>query len=143
VTVDAQGAERRVGRAPVLDGAPPGPPEETPEARAALRKLAKDLRERGWRPLRARGVDFGERQWYARRFRWPTEAEMQPGVADGDAPDRERAGHPGGAPRAIGLGPVRRPSALRRLPASRPAPARSCMTGEPTPARRRRRVART
>jgi hypothetical protein len=98
VTVDAQGAERRVGRSPVLAGAPPGPPEETPEARAALRQLAKDVRERGWRPLRARGVDFGERQWYARRFRWPTEAEMQPGAADGDAPDRESAGHPGGAP---------------------------------------------
>jgi hypothetical protein len=98
VTVDAQGAEQRVGRSPVLEGAPPGPPEETPEARAALRRLAKDVRERGWRPLRARGLDFGERQWYARRFRWPTEAESQADVPDGDAPDRERAGHPGGAP---------------------------------------------
>jgi MYXO-CTERM domain-containing protein len=98
VSVDADGIEHMLARSARLEEAGPAPPDETPDARAALRKLAKDLRERGWRPLRARGVDFGERQWYARRFRWPTEAETQRGVAEGDAPDREGAGHPGGEP---------------------------------------------
>ena len=98
VSVDADGIEHMLASSARLEEARRAPPDETPEARAALRKLAKDLRERGWRPLRARGVDFGERQWYARRFRWPTEAETQRGVADGDAPDREGAGHPGGVP---------------------------------------------
>ena len=56
VTVDAEGAEKRLGRSPVVDWAHAGPPEETPEAQAALRQVVKDLRARGWRPLRARGV---------------------------------------------------------------------------------------
>jgi hypothetical protein len=98
VSVDADGSEHMLARSARLEEAGPAPPDETPDARAALRKLAKDLRERGWRPLRARGVDLGERQWYARRFRWPTEAERQWGVAEGDAPDREGAEHLGGTP---------------------------------------------
>jgi hypothetical protein len=98
VSVDADGIEHMLASSARLEEAGPAPPDETPEARAALRKLAKDLRGRGWRRLRARGVDFGERQWYARRFRWPTEAETQRGVANGDAPHREGAEHPGGTP---------------------------------------------
>jgi hypothetical protein len=81
--IDTDGAPYRLGRSPRVDWpGPGGPPEDSPEARAALRTLAKDLRERGWRPLRARGVDFDERRWYARRFRWPTEAEAEAGPAD-------------------------------------------------------------
>jgi hypothetical protein len=93
-TVDADGAEQRLGRSPVVDWHGPGPPEETPEARAALRRLAKDVRERGWRPLRARGIDFDERQWYARRFRWPTEAEIEAARGGEGAPSPEVAVRP-------------------------------------------------
>jgi hypothetical protein len=88
-TADADGAEHRLGRSPGVAWDAPGPPEETPEARAALRHLAKDLRERGWRPLRARGIDFDERQWYARRFRWPTEAEIDAARGGEGAASRE------------------------------------------------------
>jgi LPXTG-motif cell wall-anchored protein len=92
VRIDTDGAEHRVGRSPRVDCDGLGPPGETPEARAALRQLVKDLRRGGWRPLRARGIDFGERRWYARRFRWPTEAEVL--AANPDRP-REVAGRPG------------------------------------------------
>jgi hypothetical protein len=95
VRIDSDGVEHRVGRSPRVDCDEPGPPGETPEARAALRQLVKDLRRGGWRPLRARGTDFDERRWYARRFRWPTEAEVLAGNTDaGDRP-REVAGRPG------------------------------------------------
>ena len=97
MTVDAEGAEKRLGRSPVVDWAQPGPPEETPEAQAALRQLVKDLRARGWRPLRARGVDFDERQWYARRFRRPTEAELEPQQPAGETPSPEVTARPGDA----------------------------------------------
>jgi hypothetical protein len=92
--IDDDGSQRRLARSAVVDWDQPGPPEETPEARAAIRRLTKDLRERGWRPLRARGIDSGERRWYARRFRWPTEAEAQPGGTGGDMSDQEIAGRP-------------------------------------------------
>jgi hypothetical protein len=92
VRIDTDGAEHRVGRSPRVDCDGLGPPGETPEARAALRQLVKDLRRGGWRPLRARGIDFDERRWYARRFRWPTEAEVL--AANPDRP-REVAGRPG------------------------------------------------
>jgi len=96
VRIDPDGAEHRIGRSPRVDCDEPAPPGETPEARAALRQLVKDLRQGGWRPLRARGIDFEERRWYARRFRWPTEAEVLAG--DPDASDRrqEVGGRPGG-----------------------------------------------
>jgi hypothetical protein len=97
VTVDAEGAEKRLGRSPVVDWAQPGPPEETPEAQAALRQVVKDLRARGWRPLRARGLDFDERQWYARRFRRPTEAELEPRPPVGETPSPEVTARPGDA----------------------------------------------
>jgi hypothetical protein len=94
VTVDAEGAEKRLGRSPVVDWARPGPPEETPEAQEALRQLVKDVRARGWRPLRARGLDFEERQWYARRFR-RTEAEFEPQQPAGEIPSPEVTARPG------------------------------------------------
>jgi hypothetical protein len=96
VRIDPDGAEHRIGRSPRVDCDEPAPPGETPEASAALRQLVKHLRHGGWRPLRARGIDFEERRWYARRFRWPTEAEVVAG--DPDASDRrqEVGGRPGG-----------------------------------------------
>jgi MYXO-CTERM domain-containing protein len=93
VLVDADGIEHMLMRSPRLDEAGPAPPDETPEARAALRQLAKQLRERGWRPLRAKGIDFDERRWYARRFRWPTEEELaEAGRADVREIDEEVSG---------------------------------------------------
>jgi hypothetical protein len=97
VTVDTEGTRQRLGRSPVIDWAHPGPPEETPEAQAALRQLVKDLRARGWRPLRARGLDFDERQWYARRFRRPTEAELEPEQPAAETPGPEVTARPGDA----------------------------------------------
>jgi hypothetical protein len=76
VTTDSQGVERRLANSPPFEWPHLSPPpEESREAQAALRELAKELREKGWRPLRAKGFDFDERRWYARRFRWPTQAE--------------------------------------------------------------------
>jgi hypothetical protein len=95
VRIDTDGAEHRVGRSPRVECDGLGPPGETPEARAALRQLVKDLRRGGWRPLRARGIDFDERRWYARRFRWPTEAEVLAANADAGGRPREVAGRPG------------------------------------------------
>src|SRR4051794_13250637 len=96
VIVETDGTRKRLGRSPVVDWAHPGPPEESPEAQAALRQLVKDLRARGWRPLRARGLDFDERQWYARRFRRPTEAELEP-QQPAETPGPEVTARPGGA----------------------------------------------
>jgi hypothetical protein len=89
VTTDPDGTERGIARSPRVDWTGSSPPEQEPEFEAALKVLSKQVRDLGWRPLRAKGVDFDERRWYARRFRWPTEAE-------GDRP-------PGGdAPRQVG-----------------------------------------
>jgi hypothetical protein len=86
VSVDSNGIEHMIAKSPRLEEAGPAPPHETPEARVALRQLAKNLRDRGWRPLRTKGTDFDERRWYARRFRWPTEEELaeagQPDVSE-------------------------------------------------------------
>jgi hypothetical protein len=88
-TTDAQGHERRLVESPPLA---PGdaPPEDSREAQAAIRQLAKELRQRGWRPLRAKGFDFDERRWYARRFRWPTEAEQEAGAGEATRPAQKR-----------------------------------------------------
>jgi hypothetical protein len=98
VTAGADGVKHRVVRSSRVEWGEPTAPEETREAQAALRQLAKELRDRGWRPLRAKGIDFDERQWYARRFRWPTEAEAQKPV-DGaqyhEAAERSRGEHGG------------------------------------------------
>jgi hypothetical protein len=96
VRIDPDGVERRIGRSPRVDCDESVPPAETPEARAALRQLVKDLRQAGCRPLRARGIDFNERRWYARRFRWPTEAEVLAGDPDASDRTQEVAGPSGG-----------------------------------------------
>jgi hypothetical protein len=77
VATEPDGSERPVARSPNVDWVGPSPPEQGPELESALRVLSKQLRELGWRPLRARGFDYDERRWYARRFRWPTETEAQ------------------------------------------------------------------
>jgi hypothetical protein len=89
VTTGPDGAERGIARSPGVDWAGPAPPEQEPELEAALRVLSKQVRDLGWRPLRAKGFDFDERRWYARRFRWPTEAEAE---RSGGEPTRPRAG---------------------------------------------------
>jgi hypothetical protein len=90
VTTEADGTERVIARSPRVDAHGPEPPEQEPELEAALKVLSKQVRDLGWRPLRARGVDFDERRWYARRFRWPTEADTQDG---GEAPPRRAGVH--------------------------------------------------
>jgi hypothetical protein len=91
VANDPDGTERGIARSPRVDWTGSSPPEQEPEFEAALKVLSKQVRDLGWRPLRARGVDFDERRWYARRFRWPTEAEAQQPTS-GDAPGREQVG---------------------------------------------------
>jgi hypothetical protein len=87
-TTDPDGTERGIARSPSVDWNGSSPPEQEPEFEAALKVLSKQVRDLGWRPLRARGVDFDERRWYARRFRWPTEAEGERPTG-GDAPRRQ------------------------------------------------------
>jgi hypothetical protein len=91
VTTDPDGTEREIARSPRVDWNGSAPPDQEPEFEAAVKVLSKQVRDLGWRPLRARGVDFDERRWYARRFRWPTEAEGQRPTG-GDAPGREQVG---------------------------------------------------
>jgi hypothetical protein len=87
VTTDASGVERTVATSPRVEWHRATPPEQNPEAQAALRQLSKTLRDKGWRPMRAKGKDFDEPQWYARRFRGPE------APAHGDSPGpTERGG---------------------------------------------------
>jgi hypothetical protein len=88
VTTDPDGTERGIARSPRVDWTGSSPPEQEPEFEAALKVLSKQVRDLGWRPLRAKGVDFDERRWYARRFQWPTEAEGEQPTG-GDAPRRQ------------------------------------------------------
>jgi hypothetical protein len=69
VTIDADGVDRTVATSRRVEWRGATPPEESPETRAALRQLSKILRDSGWRPMRAKGRDFNEERWYARRFR--------------------------------------------------------------------------
>jgi hypothetical protein len=78
--IDADGVERTLATSPRLDWRGRSPPEQSREAQAALRQLAKQLRDKGWRPMRAKGRDFGEQQWYARRFRPPEPAAEDNGT---------------------------------------------------------------
>jgi hypothetical protein len=74
-TTDVNGVEHRLAWSPPIEWRESGPPDEdSREARAAVRVLAKDLRDKGWRPMRAKGDDFDEQRWYARRFRFPVAA---------------------------------------------------------------------
>jgi hypothetical protein len=84
-TVDADGVEHRLASSPPIASPVASPPEQTPDAERALRQLAKELRERGWKPLRAKGTDFDEPQWYARRFKRPPPETHAEG-AEGGAP---------------------------------------------------------
>jgi hypothetical protein len=96
VTTDVNGVEHRLAWSPPIEWREPGPPDEdSREARAALRVLAKDLRDKGWRPMRAKGDDFDEQRWYARRFRFPVAA------GDDDVAPWQH-GPPAGASRAHG-----------------------------------------
>jgi hypothetical protein len=81
VTTDADGVERTLATSPHVDWRPATPPEQSVDAQAALRNLAKILSDSGWRPMRAKGRDFNEPQWYARRFRHPE----APATDDGPA----------------------------------------------------------
>jgi hypothetical protein len=106
VTTDADGNERRIARSPQFEWRGPSPPEQSAEAEGALRQLAKELRDKGWRPLRAKGIDFDERQWYARRFRWPAE-DADTDAGRGTTPPRQQAsGRPARSPLegAVGKG---------------------------------------
>jgi hypothetical protein len=87
VTIDAAGVERTLATSPRLDWRGPSPPEQSREAQAALRQLAKQLRDDGWRPMRAKARDFNEQQWYARRFRRPEPASED---TSSDASERRR-----------------------------------------------------
>jgi len=72
VTTDADGVDHRLAWSPPFEWDEDGPPDEdSREARAAMRVLGKELRDKGWKPMRAKGDDFGESRWYARRFRFP------------------------------------------------------------------------
>ncbi|HEY7622819.1 MAG TPA: hypothetical protein VH834_23805 [Solirubrobacteraceae bacterium] len=79
VTTGRDGLEQMVASSPPVGWRGPGPPEDTPETRWAIQQLARDLLEGDWRPLRTKGIDFDERRWYARRFRRPTEEEVEAG----------------------------------------------------------------
>jgi hypothetical protein len=71
-TTDVNGVEHRLAWSPPIEWRQPGPPDEdSREGRAAVRVLSKELRDKGWRPMRAKGDDFDEARWYARRFRFP------------------------------------------------------------------------
>jgi hypothetical protein len=88
VTTEAAGVEHRLARSPRVDWPGQSPPgADSREAQAALRVLSKKLRDEGWRPMRAKGQDFGAPQWYARRFRLPlAEGADEPARRlDGDA----------------------------------------------------------
>jgi len=71
VTIDDDGIEHTLATSPRIDWQAPTPPEQTLEAEVAVRRLAKTLREQGWKPMRTKGKDYNQPQWYTRRFRYP------------------------------------------------------------------------
>ena len=95
VIIDVDGVERTLATSPPVEWREPGPPDESPEARAALRQLSKTVRESGWRPLRAKGRDFDEQRWYARRFRPNTESADDTSAATDDHRPRPSGGGTG------------------------------------------------
>ena len=83
VMTDGDGVGRTVATSPQVEWRASTPPEPTREAQAALRRLSRTLRDDGWRPMRMKGKDFDEPQWYARRFRYPeASAQSDRSVAD-------------------------------------------------------------
>jgi hypothetical protein len=73
VTTDPDGVDRTLATSQRVEWRTAGPPAQNAETEAAVRQLAKTLRDNGWRPMRTKGKDFDEPQWYARRFRLPEE----------------------------------------------------------------------
>jgi hypothetical protein len=92
VMAEADGVERTVATSPTVQWRAATPPEQSPEAQAALRQLSKTLRDGGWRAMRTKGKDFNEPQWYARRFRLPVPAADGPTA--GDDPGASTTGQP-------------------------------------------------
>jgi hypothetical protein len=92
MTTDADGVEHRLASSPPIASPGASPPEQTAEAQRALRQLAKELRDRGWKPLRAKGTDFDEPQWYARRFKRPPSDTRNDGAEGTAAPTAARPG---------------------------------------------------
>lgn len=92
VATDEGGIEHELARSLRFDWhGPQPPPSDHRPAQSALRVLAKDLREKGWRPMRNKGTDLDAPRWYARRFRFP--------VVDGeDEQTAWGAGAPGAQP---------------------------------------------
>src|SRR4051812_32288829 len=78
VMIDDDGNEHTLATSPSVKWLAPTPPEQTLEAEVAVRRLAKTLRESGWRPMRTKGKDYNQPQWYTRRFRYPV------ALAEGD-----------------------------------------------------------
>jgi hypothetical protein len=93
---DRDGVEHMIASSPPVAWRGTGPPPDTPGTRWALERLARDLLERDWRPLRDKGIDFDERQWYSQRFRRPTEEELAPAAEDFGDDGRQVAGQQGG-----------------------------------------------
>jgi hypothetical protein len=83
VTTDADGMERTLATSQRVEWRRAGPPAQTAETQAAVRQLAKTLRDSGWRPMRTKGKEFNEPQWYARRFRLPEPPAERDGLAVG------------------------------------------------------------
>jgi hypothetical protein len=83
VTTDADGGERTLATSQGVEWRTAGPPAQNAETEAAVRQLAKTLRDNGWRPMRTKGNDFNEPQWYARRFRLPEAPAQKDGLAVG------------------------------------------------------------
>jgi hypothetical protein len=95
MTTDDDGVDHTIATSPRVEWRAPTPPEQSPEAEAALRRLAKTLRDNGWRPMRAKGKDFDEPQWYARRFRYqeaPAKADRSGASGRGASASRPPAG---------------------------------------------------
>jgi hypothetical protein len=70
------------------------PPPRTPEARAALHKLIRQLEAAGWRSVHGHGRQHGELRWYARRFLPPADWRQPRNTRDAPTDDarlRQRA----------------------------------------------------
>jgi hypothetical protein len=63
------------------------PPSRTPEARAALHKLIRQLEAAGWRSVHGHGRQHGQLRWYARRFLPPADWRQRGNTCD-DPTDR-------------------------------------------------------
>jgi hypothetical protein len=84
VTSDADGGTKSVATSRRVETRGSAPPEQSPEAMAALRQLMKTLRDGGWVLMRSRRADADE-PWYTRRFRHvATDPQADDGGAAGN-----------------------------------------------------------